>query len=99
MAKLIPGSQKPLFCDADIWVAWFNKNDQNHQKAKEIVNNLPPDIPLLTSNLVIYEVLTVLSIRANKNISLKSHTFDFMNFLNTFIKRPFHKICIYTIVP
>ena len=71
MAKFQPMSTQSVFCDSNIWIAWFNKNDHSHQKAKEIINNLPEDVSILTSNLIIYEVLTVLSMRAGKNKSLK----------------------------
>ena len=57
---------KPIFVDSNVWVACFHKNDTNHEKAKKLIENLPKDTPLLTSNLVIYEVLTVLSMRAGK---------------------------------
>ena len=71
MAKLSSRSMQSVFCDSNIWIAWFNKNDHFHQKAKEIISNLPEDVSILTSNLIIYEVLTVLSMRAGKNKSLK----------------------------
>jgi len=77
MAKLKPGTKRPFFTkspffvDSNIWIAWFNKKDIDHEKAKKMIQSFPPDIPLLTSNLVIYEVLTVLSMRAGHKKALK----------------------------
>ena len=62
---------RPIFIDSNVWVARFHKGDTNHKKAKELIENLPKDTPLLTSNLVIYEVLTVLSMRAGKEQASK----------------------------
>jgi len=71
MANLKPGAKRPFFIDSNIWIAWFYKNDINHQVAKKLIQNLPTDVPLLTNNLVIYEVLTVLSMRAGKVKAIK----------------------------
>ena len=62
---------QPIFVDSNVWIAWFNKQDFDHDKAKKLIQNLPPASLLLTSNLVIYEVLTVLSIRADRKKALK----------------------------
>lgn len=62
---------RPIFVDSNVWVAHFHKGDTNHEKAKKLIKNLPKDTPLLTSNLVIYEVLTVLSMRAGKEKASK----------------------------
>lgn len=63
---------RPIFTDSSAWIAWFKKDDSNHQRAQQIIESqIPADIPLLTSNLVLYEVLTVLSMRAGKNRSLE----------------------------
>lgn len=71
MAKLKSGSKRPFFVDSNIWIARFNKADIDHLKAKKLIQNLPPDASILTSNLVIYEVLTVLSMRAGKNKAIE----------------------------
>lgn len=62
---------RPIFVDSNIWIAWFNKKDIDHEKAKKMIQTFPPDTPQLTSNLVIYEILTVLSMRAGRNKALK----------------------------
>ncbi len=77
MAKLKPGTKRPFFTkspffvDSNIWIANFNKADTNHLKAKGLIQKLPHDAPLLTSNLIVYEVLTVLSMRVNHQKALK----------------------------
>lgn len=71
MVKLKHSSKGPIFIDSNILIAWFNKEDIDHSKAKKLIQNLPPDVPRLTSNLVIYEVLTVLSLRASRKKALK----------------------------
>ncbi len=71
MAKLKPGTKRSIFIDSNILIAWFNREDIDHQKAKKLIQDLPSDVPRLTSNLVIYEVLTVLSMRAGRKKALK----------------------------
>ncbi len=55
------------FIDASVWIARFRQDDFHHQRARAIFNNeIPRGTRLVTSNLVIYEVLTVLAMRAGK---------------------------------
>lgn len=62
---------RPIFIDSSAWIALFKTNDVHHERALYIFRHqITEDIPLITSNTVLYEVLTVLSMRAGKNISV-----------------------------
>lgn len=60
-------NERPIFVDASAWIARFKPNDTHHERAQQIFQEeMTGNIPIITSNLVIYEVLTVLSMRAGK---------------------------------
>lgn len=64
MAKLARGR---VFIDANVFIALINQDDHLHQRAKELRNQLRKEkARLVTSNFVISEVLTVLSLRISK---------------------------------
>lgn len=66
------GHPRPIFVDASAWVARFKRDDRDHQRAVDIFRGqIPDDIPLITSNVVLYEVLTVLSMKAGKEHALQ----------------------------
>jgi len=50
-----------IFVDTSAWYAFIDKNDQDHQAAMNKVQVL--DRPLLTSNYVLDEILTLLKTR------------------------------------
>ncbi len=62
---------RPIFVDSSAWIALFKPNDVHHERVRKIfLGQITEDTPLITSNVVLYEVLTVLSMRAGKDIAL-----------------------------
>lgn len=53
--------------DSNIWIAFFNKNDNQHRKASLIFSKIKDEI--LISEYIVLEVCTVLAIRVNKKIA------------------------------
>ena len=54
-----------LFVDSGAWLAFFSARDNHHAEADRLIREaLAREIPLLTSNLVLAEVLRLLLFRA-----------------------------------
>ena len=53
--------------DSNIWIAFFNKNDNQHRKASLIFSKMKDEI--LITEYIILEVCTVLAMRVNKKIA------------------------------
>ena len=63
-----------VFVDASVYVAIRNKNDSNHKKALILSQELfQKKAEFITSNIVIYEVYTVLSMKIDKATALGFH--------------------------
>ena len=52
-----------VFVDTSAWIAHFNRQDDFHQKAREVFKKKPD---LLTSNAVFHETIAHLSVRVSK---------------------------------
>lgn len=60
-----------LFVDADFFCALYNRKDSQHDKAKQLAARIASSkFSLVTSNLVLFEVYTVLSQRAGKKVAV-----------------------------
>lgn len=63
--------ENKVFIDSSIFVALLNKNDSLHKKAIEAIKNIKESgLEPITSNFVLNEVITVLSLRVSKKIAL-----------------------------
>lgn len=61
------GNTNRVLVDASAWIAYFKPDDSHLQRAQELFDReLSTNTTLLTSNLIIYEVLTVLAMRSGK---------------------------------
>lgn len=61
-----------VFVDASAYLSILNKKDSNHKKALEISQELfAGGGEFVTSNIVIYEVCTVLSLRIDKKLAFE----------------------------
>lgn len=61
-----------VFVDASALISSFVPLDTTHQKAKKITRELQnQDVKLISSNMVMSEVLTVLSLRHGKELALE----------------------------
>ncbi len=58
-----------LIIDSNVWVALFNKNDSQHNKAKSFFDKL--EMKVIIPEYVFIEVSTILLIKAGKNIAKK----------------------------
>ena len=58
-----------IFADASAMVSFYDPKDNNHIKAKKITSKILK-IPLLTSNFVFAEIVTILSQRIDKQNSI-----------------------------
>lgn len=62
---------KKVFIDSNVFIALFIKNDSLHEKAsKKWLELKKEEVYLFTSDLVISEVLTVLRLKAGKEVAL-----------------------------
>lgn len=75
-----------VFIDTAAWVAFIDKNDQFHHEAAHHFKSifLKKDL-LYTSNLVIYETLTLLAYKVSHHIAV--------NFINTVSADQFEWCC------
>lgn len=65
-------NDKKVFIDADAFIALIRPNDTNKDKAEKIAKKLASENYFFaTSNYVFSEVVTVLSIRESREVSLK----------------------------
>ncbi len=67
-------SKRVIFIDSDIFIALSKSDDSNHDKALKILNKFFDEIIFTTSNYVISEVITVLSMQLGHSQAL-----DFIN--------------------
>ncbi|MCL4393138.1 PIN domain-containing protein [Patescibacteria group bacterium] len=67
-------SKKVIFIDSDIFIALAKNDDSNHNKALAILNKYFNETIFTTSNYVISEVITVLSMQLGHNRAV-----DFIN--------------------
>ncbi len=58
-----------VIIDSSVWVAFFNKNDSQHDKAKKIFNGLK--LKVILPEYVFIEVSTILLMKAGKKIAEK----------------------------
>ncbi len=66
--------ERVIFIDSDIFIALAKSDDSNHDKALKILNKFFDKIIFTTSNYVISEVITVLSMQLGHSQAL-----DFIN--------------------
>lgn len=57
-----------IFTDTSAWYAYIDKSDSNHAAAVELVKNL--DRPLITSNYIFDEILTLVKLRMGYHIAI-----------------------------
>lgn len=57
-----------IFVDTSAWYAYFDNSDADHPAAVEFMNNLPS--PIITSNYVIDETLTLLRTRIGHSLAV-----------------------------
>ena len=57
-----------IFTDTSAWYAHIDKSDANHAAAVELVKNL--DRPLITSNYIFDEILTLVKLRMGYHIAI-----------------------------
>ncbi len=57
-----------IFVDTSAWYAYFDNSDTDHPAAAEFMNNLPS--PVITSNYVIDETLTLLRTRIGYSLAV-----------------------------
>ncbi|MBU4184798.1 MAG: PIN domain-containing protein [Proteobacteria bacterium] len=57
-----------IFTDTSAWYAYIDKSDANHAAAVELVKNL--DRPLITSNYIFDEILTLVKLRVGYHIAI-----------------------------
>ena len=62
-------SRKMIFVDTSAWYAIIDKNDQDHKAALDEIRIL--DRPLLTSNYIFDEILTLLKARLGSPIAIQ----------------------------
>ncbi|OGD98102.1 hypothetical protein A3A49_01315 [Candidatus Curtissbacteria bacterium RIFCSPLOWO2_01_FULL_38_11b] len=61
-----------VFVDASAYISALNKNDSNYKKAIEISDRLfSQGAEFITSNIVIYEVYTILAAKVDKLLAIK----------------------------
>lgn len=53
--------------DSNVWIAFFNKSDNQHKKAEKVFQETSDS--MFITEYVILEVVSVLTVRANKNIA------------------------------
>ena len=58
----------PMFTDTRAWYAYIDKSDTNHADAVELVKNL--NRPLITSNYIFDETLTLVKLRMGYNVAI-----------------------------
>jgi len=70
-----------IFVDTSFWIAELRHQDTNHAKAIEIRKVLPEDAELYINNLVLYETVTVSSLRAGraKAVAFGAQLFEFID--------------------
>ena len=60
-----------VFIDSSVFIALLNKDDSLHKKAVDLIKNMQENgLEPITSNFVLNEVITVLSLRVNKKTAL-----------------------------
>ena len=67
-----------IFLDANFFINFYVKGNENHKRAKEILKSIKGE-ELITSKLVIMEVITVLNVRLKKDLKLISNVFEELN--------------------
>ena len=62
-------AKETIFVDTSAWYATIDKNDRDHRAAVAKIQNL--DHPLVTSNYIFDETLTLLKTRLNSTIAIQ----------------------------
>ena len=62
-------AKETIFVDTSAWYATIDKNDRDHMAAVAKIQNL--DHPLVTSNYIFDETLTLLKTRLNSTIAIQ----------------------------
>ena len=66
-----------IILDSSVWIAYWNKNDNQHEKAEKVFSKIDNKV-VLTEYLVL-EICSVLSLRVNKKIADKFLDFALSN--------------------
>jgi len=61
-----------IFLDTSFLVAFYNKRDKNHQKARRFISKSDKSMAFLISDYIFDEVLTVLLVRGGKSLSIEA---------------------------
>lgn len=60
-----------IFLDTSFLVAFYNKKDKNHSKARRLISEADKDTTFVISDYAFDEILTVLLARGGKSFSEK----------------------------
>ena len=81
--KAVTPKAPTILCDTDFLIALLVENESNHSLAKDILNkNIEADF--IYSNLIEYELLTVLSRKFDQGIAVQIYTLFKETFENRF---------------
>ena len=61
-----------LFLDTSFLVAFYNKGDKNHSKARRLISDADKSTVFVISDYVFDEILTVLLVRGGKSMSVEA---------------------------
>ena len=61
-------SSGPIFTDTSAWYAYIDKSDADHAAAVKLIENL--NRPLITSNYVFDEILTLIKLRMGYHVAI-----------------------------
>ncbi|MBW1707828.1 MAG: type II toxin-antitoxin system VapC family toxin [Deltaproteobacteria bacterium] len=61
-----------VFADTSFLVAFYNKKDKNHQRARSFISESDKNTAFIISDYIFDEVLTVLLVRGGKSLSIEA---------------------------
>ena len=61
-----------IFLDTSFLVAFYNKGDKNHSKARRLISDADKSTAFVISDYVFDEILTVLLVRGGKSMSVEA---------------------------
>jgi len=61
-----------IFLDTSFLVAFYNKGDKNHSKARRLISDADKSTVFVLSDYVFDEILTVLLVRGGKSLSVEA---------------------------
>ena len=61
-----------VFIDTSFLVAFYNKRDKNHKKARNFISEADKNMAFIITDYIFDEVLTVLLVRGGKSLSIEA---------------------------